>query len=80
RRLTNIHKQTDYNESDLEIRTSISYDCTSSPLRRKPSSVYFDSTDNTSGDENFGDETLQIPSPSSVLTSSRTTERFSISK
>ena len=25
---------TDYNESDLELRTSRSYDCTSSPLRR----------------------------------------------
>ncbi|CAF2379989.1 unnamed protein product [Rotaria sp. Silwood2] len=80
KRLNNIQKQTDYNESDLEMRTSISYDCTSSPLRRRPSSVYFDSTDNTSGDENFGDETLQIPSPSSVLTSSRATECFSISK
>lgn len=34
RRLNNSTKQTDYNESDLELRTSISYDCTSSPVRR----------------------------------------------
>jgi hypothetical protein len=96
RKLNNIKNQTDYNESDLEIRSSRSYDCTSSPLRRSkritkfnkiqnfgflgPSSVYFDSTDNTSGDENFGDETLQIPSSPSVLTSSRTTEFTSTSK
>jgi hypothetical protein len=45
-----------------------------------PSSVYFDSTDNTSGEENCGDETLQIPSSPSVLNSSRTTEFFSTSK
>jgi hypothetical protein len=34
RRLNNTNNQTDYNESDLEIRTSHSYDCTNSPLRR----------------------------------------------
>lgn len=34
RRINYANKQTDYNESDLEIRTSLSYDCTSSPLRR----------------------------------------------
>jgi len=76
----NTNNQTEYNESDLEIHSSRSYDCTHSPLRRRPSSVYFDSTDNTSGDENFGDETLQIPSSPSVLTSSRITEFFSTSK
>ena len=45
-----------------------------------PSSVYFDSTDNTSGDENPADETLQIPSSPSVLTSSQTTEFLSAAK
>jgi hypothetical protein len=34
RRKLNNNMQTDYNESDLEIRTTRSYDCTSSPLRR----------------------------------------------
>jgi len=34
RKLNNTNNQTDYNESDLEIRTSHSYDCTNSPLRR----------------------------------------------
>jgi len=76
RKLNPTHLPTDYNESDLELRTSRSYDCTSSPLRRRPSSVYFDSTDNTSGDENLADETLQIPSSPEVLTSSQTTEFF----
>jgi len=80
RRLNQNNQQTDYNESDLEIRTTRSYDCTSSPLRRRPSSVYFDSTDNTSGEDHFGDETLQIPSSPSVLTSSRTTEFFATMK
>ena len=97
RRLNQNNQQTDYNESDLEIRTTRSYDCTSSPLRRSktikitydlftfscllgPSSVYFDSTDNTSGEDHFGDETLQIPSSPSVLTSSRTTEFFATMK
>ncbi|CAF0945750.1 unnamed protein product [Adineta steineri] len=81
RKLNHSKNQTEYHESDLEIRTTRSYDCTSSPLKRRPSSVYFDSTDNTSGDENFADETLQIPSSSpSVLTSSRTTEFFSTTK
>jgi hypothetical protein len=48
--------QIEYNESDSENR---SFDYSSSPLRRKPSSVYFDSMENTSDEENFGDETLQ---------------------
>ena len=37
--------QTEYNESDLELRTSRSYDCTSSPLRRskrRTNSIVFD--------------------------------------
>jgi hypothetical protein len=80
RKLNNTNNQTEYHESDLEVRSSRSYDCTNSPLRRRPSSVYFDSTDNTSGDENCGDETLQIPSSPSVLNSSQTTEFFSTSK
>ena len=80
KKLINIHKQTDYNESDFEICTSHSYDCTNSPLKRRKilnllsaillfffffegsSSVYFDSTDNASDDENFGEEFLQNPS------------------
>ena len=98
RRLVNNYLPTEYNESDLELQTSRSYDCTSSPLRRRknetmpsvpiimfrlfvgPSSVYFDSTDNTSGDENLADETLQMPSSPSVLTSSQTTEFLSAAK
>ncbi|UJR35614.1 hypothetical protein I4U23_028364 [Adineta vaga] len=80
RKLNQTTNQTEYHESDLEMRTTHSYDCTSSPLKRRPSSVYFDSTDNTSGDENFGDETLQIPSSPTVLPSSRTTEFFSTTK
>ncbi|CAF1145974.1 unnamed protein product [Adineta ricciae] len=77
RKLNHTANQTEYHESDLEMRTTRSYDCTSSPLKRRPSSVYFDSTDNTSGEENFGDETLQIASSPTVLSSSRTTEFFS---
>lgn len=34
RKLNPTNQQTDYNESDLETRTTRSYDCTSSPLRR----------------------------------------------
>lgn len=37
RKLNPTHLPTDYNESDLELRTSRSYDCTSSPLRRSMS-------------------------------------------
>lgn len=66
--------QIEYNESDSEKRL---FDYSSSPLRRsmkkrnvyffmlfdlEHSSVYFDSTENTSDEENFGDETLQINS------------------
>ena len=39
RRLLNDELPTDYNESDLEIRTSRSYDCTSSPLKRSKTSA-----------------------------------------
>jgi len=46
----------EYHESDNENR---SFDYSTSPLRRKHSSVYFDSTDDTSDEEKFGDETLQ---------------------
>ncbi len=49
---TNIH-QTEYHESDNDHRI---YDYSTSPLRRKHSSVYFDSSD----EDNSGDETLQI--------------------
>jgi len=41
RKLTNTNNQTDYNESDLEIRTSYSYDCTNSPLRRSKKIINF---------------------------------------
>ena len=34
RKLNNPNNQTEYHESDLEIRSSRSYDCTNSPLRR----------------------------------------------
>ena len=34
RKLNNTNNQTDYHESDLEIRTTRSYDCASSPIRR----------------------------------------------
>lgn len=81
RRLLNDELPTDYNESDLEIRTSRSYDCTSSPLKRRPSSVYFDSTDNTSGDEYVGDETLRMPSGTgSVLAPLQNIESMATSK
>lgn len=46
---------TNYTESDHENR---SFDYSTSPLRRKPSTVYFDSSD----EDNLGDETLQIHS------------------
>ncbi|CAF3674096.1 unnamed protein product [Rotaria sordida] len=56
RRRLNINiNQTDYNESDNENH---SFDYSTSPLRRKHSSVYFDSTDNTSDEDHVGDETL----------------------
>lgn len=98
RKFQHSNHQTEYHESDLEVHSSRSYDCTHSPLRRRkneeelisicsfcfgilgPSSVYFDSTDNTSGEENFADETLHIPSSTSVLNTSRTTEFFTSSK
>ncbi|CAF0962660.1 unnamed protein product [Adineta steineri] len=59
RRLHTNMNQTEYYESDHENR---SFDYSTSPLRRKHSSVYFGSTDNTSDDDNIGDETLQIKS------------------
>ncbi|CAF4680912.1 unnamed protein product [Rotaria sp. Silwood1] len=59
RRLNTNINQTDYNESDNENR---SFDYSTSPLRRKHSSVYFDSTDNTSDEDHQGDETLQMNS------------------
>lgn len=34
RKLNNTTNQTEYHESDLEVRSSRSYDCTNSPLRR----------------------------------------------
>ncbi len=34
RRLNHANDQTEYHESDLEIRTTRSYDCTSSPIKR----------------------------------------------
>jgi hypothetical protein len=34
RKLNNTDNQTEYHESDLEVRSSRSYDCTNSPLRR----------------------------------------------
>jgi hypothetical protein len=39
RKLNNTNNQTDYHESDLEIRTSRSYDCTNSPLRRSKNKI-----------------------------------------
>ncbi|UJR10245.1 hypothetical protein I4U23_014456 [Adineta vaga] len=51
--------QTEYNESDQENR---SFDYSTSPLRRRHSSVYFGSTDNSSDEDNVGNETLQIKS------------------
>jgi len=56
RKLNTNNNQIEYNESDNENR---SFDYSTSPLRRKPSSVYFDSTDDTSDEEKIGDETLQ---------------------
>ena len=41
RKLNNIKNQTDYHESDLEIRSSRSYDCTNSPLRRSKTIIKF---------------------------------------
>lgn len=38
----NLNNQTDYNESDLEIKTSHSYDCTNSPLRRSKKKILFE--------------------------------------
>jgi hypothetical protein len=58
RRLNVSINQTEYNESDHDRRV---LDCTTSPLRRRHSSVYFGSTDNSSDDEdNVADETLQM--------------------
>ncbi|CAM4858511.1 unnamed protein product [Rotaria socialis] len=59
RRITMPVNQTEYHESDHEKR---SFEYSNSPLRKKHSSVYFDSTDNTSDEEHAGDETLQITS------------------
>ncbi|CAF2520455.1 unnamed protein product [Rotaria sp. Silwood2] len=60
RRRLNINiNQTEYNESDNE---KCSFDYSTSPLRRKHSSIYFDSTDNTSDEDHLGDETLQMNS------------------
>lgn len=55
RRLNLTVSQTDYNESDQEHRL---IDWTTSPLRRRQSSVYFDSSD----EENVADETIQVAS------------------
>lgn len=57
RRLNISINQSEYNESDQDHRH---FDLTTSPLRRKHSSVYFGSTDNSSDEENLADETLQI--------------------
>ncbi|CAF1927228.1 unnamed protein product [Rotaria magnacalcarata] len=59
RRITIPVNKTEYYESDHEKR---SFEYSNSPLRKKHSSVYFDSTDNTSDEEHAGDETLQITS------------------
>jgi len=60
RRLNNNNmNQTEYHESDQENR---SFDCSTSPMRRRHSSVYFGSTDNSSDEENVGNETLQMKS------------------
>ncbi len=40
RKLNTTNNQTDYHESDLEIRSSRSYDCTNSPLRRSKTSNF----------------------------------------
>ncbi|CAF0844917.1 unnamed protein product [Adineta ricciae] len=59
RRINMNMNQTEYNESDQENR---SFDLSTSPLRRRHSSVYFGSTDNSSDEDNGGNETLQIKS------------------
>jgi len=59
RRLNTNMNQTEYNESDNDNR---SFDCTTSPLRRRHSSVYFNSTDNSSDEENLANETLHTTS------------------
>lgn len=51
-----LNHSIEYHESDHDNQ---SFDCSTSPLRRKHSSIYFGSTDNTSDDEYLGDETLQ---------------------
>jgi len=56
RRINPNINQIEYNESDHDNRL---FDYSTSPLRRKHSSVYFDSSDSTSDEENIGDETLQ---------------------